>query len=100
MLQSDDAELAEAQAAATKLLNDLMAGTQTEDESANQVAGKIKSYTLCWVISQQRDGAAPPSWHFNGTLTGHGGNAAFGISLVKQQSGKWMLSSFTGPDRQ
>ena len=100
LLHSEDAELGEAQAAARKLLNDLLAGTQTEDEAANELAKKIKPYTSCWVVSQQRDGVAPPSWHFDGMLTGPDGNAAFGVALVKQQSGRWMMASFSGPDRQ
>jgi hypothetical protein len=100
LLHSENPEADEARAAAMNLLNDLMAGIQTEEQSVHQLASKLRGYRSCWIVSQQRDGVAPSSWHFEGTLTGRDGNAAFGISLVKQQSGKWMVSSFSGPDRQ
>jgi hypothetical protein len=100
LLHSEDAEADEARAAAANILNDLMAGIQPDEQSVLQPKSRLKGYRSCWIVSQQRDGAAPSSWHFEGTLTGGDGNAAFGISLVKQQSGKWMASSFCGPDRQ
>jgi hypothetical protein len=59
------------------------------------VARKVKGYQSCSIKSQKivRKGAAD----FSGVLIGPPGRARFDMTLVKQDSGKWLIGAFSGP---
>jgi hypothetical protein len=91
-----DPVLREAREQLDMVLTDLLTGKFDQDESFAPVARKLKGYQSWSIKSQQlvRDGAV----NFRGILTAPGGRARFDIHFVKQESGKWAIGTFGGPN--
>jgi hypothetical protein len=92
-----DPGLREAREQADATLGGLLAGKfdKDTDSGLSAVAQKVKGYQSYAVKSQKavREGAA----EFEGVLSGPVGRARFGMLLVKQQSGRWAVGTFSGP---
>jgi hypothetical protein len=91
-----DPVLREAREQVDALLTDLLAGKFDQDEFLGRVAKKLKGYQSWSIKSQQlvREGAAD----FRGILMAPGSRARFDIHFVKQESGKWAIGRFGGPN--
>jgi hypothetical protein len=91
-----DPVLREAREQADAILTDLLAGELDSDPDLWPVARKLMGYDLYSVKSQKldSDGAA----QFGGMLTSSTGRASFEMMLVKQQSDKWAVATFSGPN--
>ena len=95
----DDPMVKEARSDTEAILNDLLAGKLDNDTSLAPVARKLKGFRS-WSIERENIDPShdPKAVKFTGTLKGPQGEATFVAMMVKQQNGKWMIGSFTGPD--
>ena len=91
-----DPVLRESREQADAILDGLLAGKFDQDSNLSPVARKLKGYQSWSVTSQKM--TRPDAAEFGGTLAGPAGQAAFDMLLVKQQSGKWAVATFSGPN--
>ncbi len=85
-------------AAASKVLDDLLAGKLDDDPSLGPIARKVNSFQS-WSITSITTKDEPPSRTFTGTLNAGDNFANFSIQLVKQRDGTWQVATFIGPNR-
>jgi hypothetical protein len=90
-----DPALREARDQADAVLAGLLAGKFDQDPDLWPAARKLKGYQSAAVKSQKLTGENAAE--FEGALSGSAGRARFGLLLVKQQSGKWAVATFSGP---
>src|SRR3712207_4855866 len=80
----------EARPAVEAVLADLLAGKYDDDSHYAPLARKLRGFTGWAITGQDADRDHPPTVTFDGTLTAPDGAAGFTVSLVKQQTGRWM----------
>jgi hypothetical protein len=90
-----DPLLRQARDQADALLLGLLQGKFDEDDNLALVAEKLKGYTSWSITSQTRTGQRTAQ--FKGTISKAAGKATFQMTLVKQSSGQWAISKFSGP---
>ena len=98
LLATSDAPTQAAAAAATNVLDNLLAGKLDNDPDLAQPARKVKGFQTWSITSISNIQAQPPACTFTGTLNAPGNTAAFSIHMVKQQNGKWGVAVFSGPN--
>lgn len=81
------------------VLTGLLAGKYDADPDFAPIAQKLKGYSTWVITAQEPDPDNRNAVHFDGTLSGPAGEATFTAYMVKQQSGRWMIGSFSGPTR-
>ena len=98
---NDDADnplVKEARSDTEAVLDDLLAGKYDNDADFAPVARKVKGFHSWSIESQKIETGVPKSVNFSGNLKGPNGEAIFTVLMVKQQSGKWMIGTFSGPN--
>ena len=94
----DDPVSLEARAMAGKIMDRLLTGQLEEgDESGLATVAKALKGFDAWVIESQQKAEQGRST-ISGRLTGPSGQAGFSVVIVKQESGKWMVGTFSGPN--
>lgn len=88
----------EARADTEVVLNDLLAGKYEEDSNFAVLDRKLKGFQSWSIETQKMDADDPRAVNFSGTLKGPRGEATFTALMVKQQNGKWMIGTFSGPN--
>ena len=91
-----DPVLRESREQADAILDGLLNGRFDQDSNLSPVALKLKGFRSCSITSQKM--TRPDAAQFGGALTGPAGQAGFDMLLVKQQSGKWAVATFSGPN--
>ncbi len=80
------------------ILKDLLAGVYDDDPSLSPVARKVKGFQSWAFETLDPNPDLPQSVNFSGILKGPKGEAEFTALMVKQQNGKWMIGTFSGPN--
>ena len=95
---ADDPMVKEARADTEAVLDDLLAGEAHGDTGLARLSQKLRGFKSWSIKGQEVESNPPKSVKFDGTLTGPMGDASFVVLMVKQQNGKWMIGTFTGPE--
>ena len=96
----DQPQVKEAKLDAALFLNGLLAGKYDHDPQFARVAGRVKGFQAWSIEVEKARPDNPGAADFSGTLTGPQGKAAFTVFMRKQESGKWLVGSFSGPNRE
>ena len=99
--EKDDADnplVKEARPDTEAVLDDLLAGRFHDDSMLAHLGQKLNGFQSWSIETQRIDPDLPKGVHFGGTLKGPRGDAAFRVLMVKQQNGKWMIATFSGPN--
>jgi hypothetical protein len=95
---ADNPLVKEARPDTEAVLSDLLAGKYDDDPSFAPVARKVNGFQSWSIETQEVDPGNPKMVNFGGTLDGPNGEATFTVGMVKQQNGKWMIGTFSGPN--
>lgn len=97
---SDDPMIKEARGELQTLLDGLMTGKFADDSKQGLwvVARKLRSYKSWSLESEGADRDLLQAVSFRCIVEGPPGPASFTVLMVKQQNGKWMPGTMSGPD--
>jgi hypothetical protein len=93
----DDPLVKQARADTEAFLTDLLAGKYDGDTNYAPVARRAKGYTQWTVDTWAVDPDSPETVFVSGKMSGPAGEATFAASVRRQQNGRWMAGTFSGP---
>jgi hypothetical protein len=81
------------------ILDDLLIGKYDDDPSYAPIARKLKGWTSWTIQTAAQEEGSPPTVKVAGTLAGPNREATFSALIVKQETGRWMIGTFSGPNQ-
>jgi hypothetical protein len=95
---TDNPLVKEARPEMDSTLKDLLEGKYDNDENYAPIARKVKGFQSWSIDRQEVVPDLAKGVRFRGTLKGPTSEATFAATMVQQNSGKWMIGAFQGPN--